>query len=57
MPECWECGYKSLFEEHFVLGGDDVFRCNVCDDEYKENRIMLMAEEATAFDGSDGEVL
>lgn len=37
MPECWECGYKSLFEEHFVLGDDDVFRCNVCDDEKEKD--------------------
>ena len=36
-PECDECGYRSLDEDEFEVGDDDVFRCNVCDDEYKEN--------------------
>ena len=32
-PECSECGYRSTDEDEFVLGSDDGFRCNVCDED------------------------
>ena len=30
---CDECGYRTAFDDDFILGGDDVFRCVACNDE------------------------
>jgi hypothetical protein len=37
-PECQECDYRSLDEDEFVVGSDDGFRCNVCDEDREAER-------------------
>jgi hypothetical protein len=50
-PTCQECDYRSLDEDEFVVGSDDGFRCNVCDEDREAERELEVRDEHDESDG------